>query len=276
MPSIIKVDQIQSDTGNVTFTGNIAFPAGSATLPSITTVGDTNTGIFFPAADIIAFTEGGVESTRIDSAGSFYVGKANNSTAADGFVVFKAGETRISCTANDVLNLNRNTSNGAIQRFFRDGSFVGQIEGLTTGLTYTGVHGITFTATQVASANANTLDDYEEGTWTPTAWGGGNISSAAGRYIKIGKQVYVSWDVQYGSTANGDAAGFQNLPFTVFNANSAQGCTTISYHDFGSSFVGLVIANSTRVIYYNHSGGTLLNNAFSSKRVMGGAVYEVA
>jgi hypothetical protein len=40
------------------------FPAGTV-LPAITTTGDTNTGIFFPAADTIAFTEGGGEAMRI-------------------------------------------------------------------------------------------------------------------------------------------------------------------------------------------------------------------
>jgi hypothetical protein len=44
-------------------------PAGSAGAPAIYPTGDTNTGIFFPAADTIAFAEGGVESMRIDSAG---------------------------------------------------------------------------------------------------------------------------------------------------------------------------------------------------------------
>jgi hypothetical protein len=65
--------------GNVAITGNISaniatFGAGSNTAPSITTTGDTNTGIFFPAADTIAFTEGGVESMRIDSAGNMGLG----------------------------------------------------------------------------------------------------------------------------------------------------------------------------------------------------------
>lgn len=41
--------------------------AGSAGAPSLTTTGDTNTGIFFPTADTIAFAEGGVEALRIDS-----------------------------------------------------------------------------------------------------------------------------------------------------------------------------------------------------------------
>lgn len=41
--------------------------AGSAGAPSLTATGDTNTGIFFPTADTIAFAEGGVEALRIDS-----------------------------------------------------------------------------------------------------------------------------------------------------------------------------------------------------------------
>jgi hypothetical protein len=44
-------------------------PAGSAGAPAIYPTGDSNTGIFFPAADTIAFAEGGVEGMRIDSAG---------------------------------------------------------------------------------------------------------------------------------------------------------------------------------------------------------------
>jgi hypothetical protein len=48
--------------------------AGTSAAPTITTTGDTNTGIFFPAADTIAFTEGGVEAARFDSAGNFGLG----------------------------------------------------------------------------------------------------------------------------------------------------------------------------------------------------------
>jgi hypothetical protein len=57
-----------------TFTAVQTFTAGSAAAPAITTTGDTNTGIFFPAADTIAFSEGGTESARIDSAGNFGLG----------------------------------------------------------------------------------------------------------------------------------------------------------------------------------------------------------
>jgi hypothetical protein len=55
-------------------TGGIVFPAGAVGTPSITTSGDTNTGIFFPAADTIAFTEGGAEAMRINSSGNVGIG----------------------------------------------------------------------------------------------------------------------------------------------------------------------------------------------------------
>ena len=51
-----------------------AFVAGTAALPAITTTGDTNTGMFFPAADTIAFAEGGAEAMRLDSSGNVGIG----------------------------------------------------------------------------------------------------------------------------------------------------------------------------------------------------------
>jgi hypothetical protein len=66
-----------ASTGNFTTlgaTGVATFSAGTVSAPAITTTGDTNTGIFFPAADTIAFTEGGVESMRIDSVGNVGIG----------------------------------------------------------------------------------------------------------------------------------------------------------------------------------------------------------
>jgi len=80
--------------------------------------------------------------------------------------------------------------------------------------------GITFPATQSASTDANTLDDYEEGTWTPTiAFGGNSVgvtySDQRGNYTKIGNRVFISMYLQLAnkgsSTGNVSIAG---LPFT--------------------------------------------------------------
>lgn len=57
------------------------FPAGSASSAAITTAGDTNTGIFFPAADTIAFTEGGTEVLRLNSSAQVAVNTAGTAAA---------------------------------------------------------------------------------------------------------------------------------------------------------------------------------------------------
>jgi hypothetical protein len=56
--------------------------AGTAAAPSLTFTGDTNTGIFSPAADTIAFAEGGVESMRLDSSGNLGLGVTPSAWAA--------------------------------------------------------------------------------------------------------------------------------------------------------------------------------------------------
>ena len=61
-------------SGTLGVTGVTTLQGGTAALPALTTSGDTNTGIFFPAADTIAFTEGGAEAMRISSAGNLGIG----------------------------------------------------------------------------------------------------------------------------------------------------------------------------------------------------------
>ena len=59
---------------DIAFSTVASFAAGTAAAPSIVATGDVNTGIWFPAADTIAFSEGGVESMRIDSSGNLGLG----------------------------------------------------------------------------------------------------------------------------------------------------------------------------------------------------------
>jgi len=62
-------------TGTINTSGAVnEVPVGTVSAPSIYFSGDTNTGIFSPAADTIAFTEGGVESMRITSDGELLIG----------------------------------------------------------------------------------------------------------------------------------------------------------------------------------------------------------
>jgi len=71
-------DTTKNDVSN-TFTAAQIFPAGSASLPSITTTGDLNTGIFFPAADTIGVATNGSEGLRIDSSGNVLIGGTSGS-----------------------------------------------------------------------------------------------------------------------------------------------------------------------------------------------------
>jgi len=127
--------------------------------------------------------------------------------------------------------------------FSANGTNAATIAGTTIALaggstSATGV-GIVFPATQSASSDANTLDDYEEGTWTPNQGAGLTVVgafSSSGVYTKIGKIVYIRGTV-FGSTSISAAAASiitSNLPFaivgdnagTAFNAALASGIVT--------------------------------------------------
>jgi hypothetical protein len=100
--SKIEVDAIEPQSGTTLTIGasgdTIIVPAGTVSLPAITTTGDTNTGIFFPAADTIAFTEGGAEAMRINSSGNVGIG----TTTPNGILELKSsGNTNFFITAGN-------------------------------------------------------------------------------------------------------------------------------------------------------------------------------
>jgi hypothetical protein len=81
--------------------------------------------------------------------------------------------------------------------------------------------GIQFPATQVASADANTLDDYEEGTFSPTAIGGtsgtGTPTDQRGNYVKVGGWVFVQLYIAFDKNTLLGNVKIANLPFTSKN-----------------------------------------------------------
>jgi len=121
--------------------------------------------------------------------------------------------------AISAINFNANGANWA------------QLSG--SGLTVAGLvtptgGGIVFPATQVPSANANTLDDYEEGTWTPgISFGGGTTgitygASNGGNYVKIGRLVFVSGYLQLSNKGSSTGlAALTGLPFAASITNAA-------------------------------------------------------
>jgi hypothetical protein len=86
--------------------------------------------------------------------------------------------------------------------------------------------GVTFPATQSASTNANTLDDYEEGTWTPTVGGTSTYSLQEGTYTKIGNLVNLYGRIIISSIGTGSTSRITGLPF---NAAGGDYSGSVSY-----------------------------------------------
>jgi hypothetical protein len=97
--------------------GVASFGDGTALLPSIANFGDLNTGMWFPAADTIAFSEGGAEAMRIDSGGNVIIGSggldasgiggtftALNIRAGSGYPAIY-GQTTATATNKTALNI---------------------------------------------------------------------------------------------------------------------------------------------------------------------------
>ena len=117
------------------------------------------------------------------------------------------------------------------------------------------LNGIKFPATQVPSSDANTLDDYEEGSWTPELAFGGLTTgitylSQIGHYTKIGNIVVVTGGFEL--TSKGSAVGnatIINLPFTVVatDVNQCAATLRLGHVSFANQFMGYASQNATVV-----------------------------
>jgi hypothetical protein len=128
-------------------------------------------------------------------------------------------------------------------------------------------NGITFPATQVPSADANTLDDYEEGTWTPTIVNGGGTISGTGRYIKVGRIVQFSIDAQLGGTRNGNVLTIGGLPFVNLDWTACSFYAQ-SYSPEGTQQAsGFIVSTASELRVQNFGGdavGTDFGNGYAN------------
>ena len=240
--------------------------------------------------NILAFFIGANEATRIDASGNLLVGHTSAfspiSNSGSGVTATASGQL-LAGHAGPPLYVNREDSDGDIAVFRKDGTAVGSI-GTNGGRVYTAgpSRGIKFgnvsadpcTNTGATADNSydlggssvrwkdlyisggvylggvgssNKLDDYEEGTWTPT---GSSITFAeqVGLYVKIGNVVHVGARVTFPTTSDSGDAKITGLPFTSTNSNAARAGITVSWHDEGSSngLAFLVTNNSTEGLFY--------------------------
>lgn len=204
--------------------GGLAIDGRNASTPGLCEKGDLDTGIWWPAADTIAVTNGGSESMRIDSSGNLLVGKTSADNTTQGVRIYSTGRQSIVSEADTALIVNRRTSDGTIAEFRKDGTNVGRIgtEGgnLTIdGATGTGKSGIEFSGAE----------------WLPRD-GGANTNGA----ISLGdssnrfNNLYLS-----GVAYNGD--GSASAPSISFGAD-----TNTGFYRIGSDQIGFVTGGSLR------------------------------
>jgi hypothetical protein len=180
-------------SSTLSITGVASFADGTVSLPSITNIGDTNTGVFFPAADTVAFTVGGVEIARVDSGGLDVVGTVDATTLS-------IGGTAITATAAELNYVDGVTS--AIQTQLDD-------RVVRTSSTGSAVIPASTTGNRDGSPSAgyfrfNTTVGKFEG-YSGTAWGsvGGGATGGGSDaiFFENGQTVTASYTITAGNNA---------------------------------------------------------------------------
>jgi hypothetical protein len=248
-------------------------PLSRINNPFLSSSGAGNASITSPAANTVAFTTATTERMRIDSSGLVGIGTASPAhrldvsgnirtssvmflAGGDGSIQRSGGNSWLMLSSNTGYNssgvhlkLDSSSAAGAFN-FFSVGTSILEMAGTNTPLVLQGGSssagvGIAFPSTQSASTNANTLDDYEEGTWTPTVFHTSTNNSThatrVGNYIKIGKLVIGFWAVDAGNSGTaGSALVLGGLPFS---AQSYAG-SNITFGNWGSN-TGPQVGNIT-------------------------------
>jgi hypothetical protein len=277
-------DGVNLGTASIGRITNASIDLGTAAAPTINFTGDTNTGIYSPGGDQLAIATGGTGRLFVDANGNVGIGATPNSYA--GYTTLTINNTtgsELDFEVNGTLTSDIYTDSvgtywttrtavpivlrtNSVERLRLDSAgklLVGTSSANSNGgiLQLTG--GITFPATAIASADPNTLDDYEEGTWTVTDQSGAGLTFTvySALYTKIGNRVYVTAQFSYPSTADTSEARF-SLPFTVLGGNTIFAATIASTTDYFAdvglnnayaSFIGLATAPTNATL-----SGTLI------------------
>jgi len=132
-----------------------------------------------------------------------------------------------------------------------------------------------FDAGITLGGSATTLDDYEEGTWTPTG-NGITISAGSANYTKVGRLVTASAHLSIPSTANTSTLQVAGLPFTSQTASPPPQGGFVTYTNSGLVMTALVLSASTAFTFYGVDGASVKNNEASGDTIRVTLIYYIA
>jgi hypothetical protein len=211
MPSIIKVDQIQSDTGTVNQTSNLSFTGTGQRITGDFSGSTPANRVFFETSTPNTSTTLGIKPNGTGTNANF--GSYSND--------FTNGSVLFMGVTNGATEARLNSTVLGTGPYLPITFYTGGVERLRIP---TDAAGIKFPATQAASSDPNTLDDYEEGT-AVVRFGnsdGSVFTSVTVPYTKIGRSVTLQINIEAAARPAGISTSSQlfltNLPFSMGNS----------------------------------------------------------